>query len=153
MLEKEAAVQNDLRNPVAWFELGVKQQENEREISAIKALQRAVALKPSYLEAWLALAISNTNENDRNGAYDAIEQWVRNNGRYEGARLMALPEDNGEKAPGVRRAELIQCLMGLARTAPEGEIDADIQTALGVLLNTGEVGVFCFVVRRVRRLP
>jgi len=139
ILEKEAAVQNHPRNPAAWFELGVKQQENERELSAIQALQRAVELDPSYLEAWLALAISHGNENDRNGAYDAIEHWVRNNGRYEGAQLMALLE-SGEKTAKERHEALIQCLMGLARTAPEGEIDADIQTALGVLLNTSEVG-------------
>ncbi|KAF8581617.1 TPR-like protein [Ramaria rubella] len=138
ILEKEAAVQNDRQNPVAWFELGVKQQENEREHSAIQALQRAVELEPSYLEAWLALAISHTNEGNKNGAYNAIEHWVRNNEQYEGGRLMSSLDKSGEKAVSVRHDDLIQCLMRLARSAQDGEVDADIQTALGVLLNTSE---------------
>ena len=136
---KEAIVQNDAGNPVSWFELGVKQQENERETHAIRALQRAVELDPSYLEAWLALAISFTNENDKNGACDAIEHWVRINGRYEASGPLDSLDKGGEKSGGERHQQLIQCLMALARAVPDGEVDADIQTALGVLLNTSEV--------------
>lgn len=123
-----------MRNPVGWFELGVKQQENERESMAIQALQRAVELDPSYLEAWLALAISHTNENEKSGAYDAIEHWVRNNERYKDRQPLRLME---EMSGTERHEQLLQCLMGLARAAPE--VDADVQTALGVLLNTCEV--------------
>ncbi|KAF8518787.1 hypothetical protein JB92DRAFT_2065291 [Gautieria morchelliformis] len=138
VLEKEAFVQNNPRNAIAWYELGVKQQENERETHAVQALQRAVELDPSYLEAWLALAISYTNENDKAGAYDAIEQWVRNNERYGDSRPLESLNRESETSPGGRQEQLIQCLMALARTAPDGEVDADIQTALGVLLNTSE---------------
>lgn len=129
-------MQNNMGNPVAWFDLGVKQQENEREADAIQALRRAVELDPSYLEAWLALAISYTNESDKNGAYDAIEHWVRNNERYKDKR----PLDSLDREMASERHEqLVECLMGLARAVPE--VDADIQTALGVMLNTCEVRV------------
>ncbi|KAF8520423.1 hypothetical protein BU17DRAFT_89018 [Hysterangium stoloniferum] len=136
ILEMEAAVQQEMRNPTLWYQLGVKQQENERELHAIQALQRAVELDPSYLEAWLALAISYTNEGDRNGAYKAIEHWVRSNTRYESR--MPMMDQGIQAADSEKREALVRCLMGLARVAPNGEVDADIQTALGVLLNTDE---------------
>jgi peroxin-5 len=132
-------VQNNPRHPLAWYELGVKQQENERETYAVQALQRAVELDPSYLEAWLALAISYTNENDKGGACHAIEQWVRNNERYGASRPLESLNRESETSAAGRHEQLIQCLMALARSAPEGEVDADIQTALGVLFNTREV--------------
>ena len=139
ILEMEAAVQRDMQNPITWYQLGVKQQENEREQSAILALQRAVTLDPLYLEAWLALAISHTNEGDRLSANTAIEQWVRNNKRYDGERLLEARATGSEKSAGERNQDLVRVLMDLVRAAPGGEVDADIQTALGVLLNTSEV--------------
>ena len=38
-----------------------------------------------------------------------------------------------------RFESLAQCLMGMARSNMSGEIDADIQIALAVLLNANEV--------------
>ena len=57
-LELEAAVQRDSKNVQAWFALGVKQQDSEREQKAIDALSRAVELDPEYVPSWLALGIS-----------------------------------------------------------------------------------------------
>ena len=54
----EADVQRDPANASVWFNLGVKQQENEREGKAIQALRRALELEPGHLPSWLALAIS-----------------------------------------------------------------------------------------------
>ena len=68
----EAAVQRDPLNAHAWFQLGVKQQENEREGKAIQALRRALELDPTHLPSWLALAISHTNEGNRHGTYEAM---------------------------------------------------------------------------------
>src|ERR1700761_1749314 len=78
----EAAVQRDPNNTQAWFELGVKQQENERERQAISALQHALQLDPSHLPSCLALAIPYTNEGDLHGTYQAIQNWVKHNKRY-----------------------------------------------------------------------
>lgn len=141
-MELEAAVQRDMQNPVRWYQLGVKQQENEREQSAILAIRRAVELDPSYLEAWLALAISHTNEGDNLSADNAIEQWIYHNQRYNGEKLLGMLEQRKEQTGADRNQDLTGILMNLVRQAPDGEIDADIQTALGALLNTNEVSVY-----------
>lgn len=142
----EATVQRDPQSASAWFDLGVKQQENEREPNAILALKRALEIEPTHLPAWLALAISYTNENDRTAADNAIEQWVRRNPNYETvanaffASTQALNQDVDAGVNHLRHhSELVDCLMVMAREgAQRGEVDADVQIALAVLLNTSE---------------
>jgi len=133
----EAAVQRNMENATAWFELGVKQQENEREYKALQALGRAVELEPSHLPAWLALAISYTNDNNRQGTYDAIYEWVNHNTNYQ---AVVLPQKaiNMSSSLTEQYSQLIQCLITMARSNTTGGIDADIQVALAVLLNTNE---------------
>lgn len=124
-----------------WYELGVKQQENEREHKALQALQRAVELDPSHLPAWLALAISYTNDNNRKGTYDAIYEWVSRNEKYQEAvkQFRSQISANNPMSLAERYGQLIQCLITMARSDLTGDIDADIQIALAVLLNTNEV--------------
>ncbi|KAF9482155.1 TPR-like protein [Pholiota conissans] len=140
VLELEAAVQRDTNNATAWYELGVKQQENEREQHALQALQRAVELDPSHLASWLALAISFTNDNNRQGTYDAVHEWVSRNEKYQDAvREFRSPLPQGKNLSMVERYnQLIACLITMARSETTGDIDADIQIALAVLLNTNE---------------
>jgi peroxin-5 len=145
VLRTEAAVQHDPTNASAWFMLGVRQQENEREDMAIQALNRAVQLDPKHRAALLALAVSHTNENDRAAALDAIERWVDAsadaNELYQDAvrahRTVNHPAEGGVLLD--RQRDLVECLMTMARAASGGQIDADIQIALGVLLNASEV--------------
>ena len=75
----------DPHNATAWFELGVKQQQNERELKALFALREAAKLDPSYLPTWLALAVTYTNDGNRSSAYSAVEEWVSRNNRYAAA--------------------------------------------------------------------
>ncbi|KAL5528553.1 hypothetical protein ACEPAF_7689 [Sanghuangporus sanghuang] len=146
VLELEAEVQHDPTNARAWYDLGVKQQENEREPKAIAALNRALELDSSHLPSWLALAISYTNEGDRSAADGAIQQWVSRNQRYEPVVtdfFRRVDQLNGGTLDSLTQArkhdELIHCLMATARHGNEkGEIDADVQIALAVLLNTSE---------------
>lgn len=132
----------------AWYELGVKQQENEREHKALQALQRAVELQPSHLPSWLALAISYTNDNNRQGAYDAIYEWVGRNDKYTEAvhAFRTLNPENATGSLGERYSQLISCLITMARSDVSGEVDADIQIALAVLLNTNEVRLFRLII-------
>ena len=141
MLELEAAVQRDPTDALRWYELGVKQQENEREQKAVQALRRALELDPTHLPSWLALAVSHTNESNRQGTYAAIYEWVERNERYRGTveRFRALNPVDDEMLQTEKFANLIQCLIEMARGDASGEIDADIQIALAVLLNTNEV--------------
>lgn len=141
VLELEAAVQRDPTNSQAWYELGVKQQENEREHKAVHALRRALELDPTHLPSWVALAVSHTNEGNRQGTYHAIREWVERNDRYQDAvRGFTVPKELGE---GLQQADnfqlLAECLMSMARSDTSGTIDPDIQITLAVLLNTSEV--------------
>lgn len=129
----------------------MKQQENEREDKAVQALNRALELDPQHGAALLALAVSYTNENDRGGSLGAIERWIdiEANGRYADAvrTHRALNEHSRDANATIigglnaRQKDLVECLMTMARMSPDGQIDADIQIALGVLLNTSEVSI------------
>jgi len=130
-------VQRDTTKARAWYELGVRQQENEREHQALQALKRAVELDPTHLPSWLALSISYANDNNRQGTYDAVEEWVKRNERY-----VNVPYDTTDTAQlptKERYMKLINQLMAMVRSDTSGEIDADTQIALAVLLNANEV--------------
>lgn len=131
-------MQRDPANAAAWFELGVKQQENEREAKAIQALERAIELDPSHLPTWLALAVSYTNDTHRLGAYDAVREWALRNPKYQavvsGSTLATAARGDF--------AGLIDVLIRMATSTNhqnQGGVDADVQVALAVLLNATEV--------------
>jgi peroxin-5 len=140
ILELEAAVQRNMADSRAWYELGVKQQENEREHKALQALERAVTLDPTYLSAWLALAVSHANNSNRKGTLEAINSWVSQNTKYRIAveKFNALCPPASQSALTERYSQVIQCLISLATSDTSGEVDADIQIALAILLNTNE---------------
>jgi peroxin-5 len=145
VLEMEAVVQRDPSNARAWYELGVKQQENEREQQAISALRRSLELDPTHLPSWLALAISYTNEGDRRGTYEAIQNWIKYNEAYRDI-VNAYQASDGRESNGTDQFQrLIGCLIAMARGLSRpglgggDEVDADVQIALAVLLNTNEV--------------
>ncbi|KAF8608774.1 TPR-like protein [Ceratobasidium sp. AG-I] len=140
VLEHEAIVQRDPKNAQAWFALGVKQQENEREQHAIDALREAVAQDPSCMLAHLALAVSFANEGDKVSAHRAIGSWLA--GRGVDLRKVAgvgeLGVVDGVASVEEIHQEYVGVLLNMARQASGGDIDADVQMALGVLLNTME---------------
>lgn len=145
--ELERQTQENPREAGTWLALGIKQQENEREERAIRALQQALEIDPELSDAWLAIAVSYTNENVRSLAYDAIERWIDSRKEYAQVNRQykvlqgELPED---ATPIDRHAYLTGQLITMATASQDvqemgGEaIDADIQVALGVLFNTSE---------------
>ncbi|KAF8937591.1 hypothetical protein EDD21DRAFT_316632 [Dissophora ornata] len=136
ILALEAAVQKDPADATAWHQLGLRQQENERETMAIAALLKAVEANPKELNAWLALAVSYTNENCRVDAYDALQSWIENSDQYKGVKS-AVPESHGRLAH--ERHEYVTGLfLEAARTNPGENLDPDVQIALGVLFNVSE---------------
>ncbi|PVG00366.1 TPR-like protein [Serendipita vermifera] len=136
ILEMEAEVLDDPQNATAWFNLGVKQQANEREDKAIQALRKAVELDPSMLSAWMELSVSYTNDGNREAAYTAINEWISRNPRY--SETVARWRSGKGSSALPKAEELIDCLVNMARSSTDGELDADVQIALGVLLNTTE---------------
>ncbi|KAI1311056.1 hypothetical protein EDD11_003563 [Mortierella claussenii] len=136
ILALEAAVQKDPTDAAAWHQLGLRQQENERETMAIAALLKAVEANPKELNAWLALAVSYTNENCRVDAYDALQSWIENSEQYKGVKS-AIPGGLGRSAQ--ERHEYVTGLfLEAARTNPGENLDPDVQIALGVLFNVSE---------------
>ncbi|GAA5936747.1 tetratricopeptide repeat protein [Sporobolomyces koalae] len=152
LLQNEADVQIDPKNASAWFSLGLKQQENEREELAITALQRAIELDPTVARgaAHLALAISYTNESRRGAAYEQIDRWInviaqsptqsdqtysRVISQYRDLFGPNLPENATD-----RHQYLTGLLIRLAQSGSEsmGGVDADVQVAMGVLFNSSE---------------
>lgn len=144
VLEREAVVQSDPSNASAWLDLGIKQQENEREDLAIAALHRAIQIEPTLREAWLALAVSYTNEADRSAALEAIERWIEASPQYREivSHYRADVQGAASKAaqtPRERHDRVTGLLMALARHGSmQSTIDADVQVALGVLFNASE---------------
>jgi len=138
VLELEAAVQNDPTDHEAWYALGLKQQENERESAAILALGKVVQLDPDYRPAYLALAVSYTNEGELRMANRMMEKWI-NLAPMASQLSSGLSTETDHDEGDWRDAQdvLIERLIGLARMNPE-ELDPDVQVALGVLFNSGE---------------
>ncbi|KAF9653810.1 TPR-like protein [Thelephora ganbajun] len=148
-LELEAAVQRDPKNVQAWYALGVKQQDSEREQKAIEALHRAVELDPEYVPSWLALGVSHTNESNRAKAYGAIREWVKRHPKFlqtvvgmTGGFKDEVFEPGSERSQKGMYERLIACLIEIVRNASGSEeeqgIDPDVQIALAVLLNSNE---------------
>lgn len=145
ILEKEAAVQQNPRDSQAWLALGIKQQENEREEMAIRALRRALELDPGMGEAYLALAVSYTNENERSLSYEAIDKWINSLAVERYPREVEHYRDLFGPMPESGMAERSNYLTGLlirlAQSSAErdgADVDADVQIGLGVLFNTSE---------------
>lgn len=159
VLQKEKDVLSQPELATAWYELGVKQQENEREEMAIQALQQAIKLDPELSDAILALAISYSNENRRAEALEEIERWIsvetsrvpkyRQAALRQSAHQNRVDDPTGSLAvpdePSKLRAkhgELTSRLIDLARLGgripDSASVDPDVQIALGVLFNSND---------------
>jgi len=88
--------------------------------------------------------VSHTNENNHQVSLDSIRAWVNANKPYAdavkahetlNAEIIALARMGGIAE---KQNELVECLMTMARMTPHDGVDADIQIALGVLLNMTE---------------
>ena len=146
VLEREAAVLQNPTDSHAWLALGIKQQENEREEQAILALTRALQLDPDLREAYLALAVSYTNENERGLAYESIDRWIDCLSVKEYSREIEHYRDLfGKMGVDLGISEKHDYLTGMlirlaqSRAEKDGaDVDADVQIGLGVLFNTSE---------------
>lgn len=147
VLEQEAIVLKNPSDAEAWFELGVRQQENEREAQAIIALTKSTSIAPELAAPHLALAVSHTNNNDRISTFSALEAWVAAvsaapSAPAEYARVLANHEGRPRKdeSTKARHEWLVGVLVDMARAGGD-QVDAEVQIALGVLFNTsGEYG-------------
>ncbi|KAI8646124.1 hypothetical protein BD408DRAFT_449884 [Parasitella parasitica] len=132
----EAVTQLEPEDAKTWEQLGLKQQENERDAAAITALEKAVSIDANCLDAWLALAVSYTNEHCRMDAYNCLEQWIANSPKYKHILQEKLGQNYADQSK--RHKYITQLFLEAARTAPGEGMDADVQVGLGVLFNMSE---------------
>ncbi|KAJ3272955.1 Peroxisomal membrane signal receptor PTS1 [Terramyces sp. JEL0728] len=131
ILALEAMVQKDPQNATAWHQLGKKQQENENEFAAISAFRKSIDIDPQNLESYIPLAVSHTNENFNNEAYECLNQWLGRHPEYKN-----FPSKQAGSSME-RYENLIERFIQAAMSRPGDNLDADVQTALGVLFNIG----------------
>ncbi|KAJ3203794.1 Peroxisomal membrane signal receptor PTS1 [Entophlyctis luteolus] len=127
VLALEAAVQIDPQDATAWKNLGLRQQENENELAAIAAFERATILDPQLLDSWIGLAVSYTNESMYSEAFKALESWVSNNPKYK-QTLFATKEGFNQ------HDRLTSIFLNAVQMNPH-TLDPHLQMGLGVLFN------------------
>ena len=136
----EAAVHKDTNHVAAWTALGQAQAQNEKETPAIRALEHAIKLDPSNLDALMALAVSYTNEGYDSTAYRTLERWVAT--KYPSTIHGPLSSENDDIGFTDRHAlheKVTNLFIAAAQLSPSGEqMDPDVQVGLGVLFYGAE---------------
>ncbi|KAK0180778.1 hypothetical protein PV327_003126 [Microctonus hyperodae] len=139
----EAAVQQNEENPEAWLLLGKTQAENEQDPLAIAALKKCLSLETTNSTALMTLAVSYTNESFQNQACLTLKEWLLKNEKYNN---LLMVKSNDETATTNKSSvstilfndvhnEVKELFIQAARMNPTNEIDADVQSGLGVLFN------------------
>lgn len=82
ILALEAAVNQNPENSKAWQYLGQAHAENDKDNQAITCLVKAVDVDPQNLEALAALAVSYTNDFNREKALETLEIWMKRHPEY-----------------------------------------------------------------------
>lgn len=127
VLAIEAECQRNPTNSEAWRLLGTVQAENDDDIQAIAAMNKALACDPDNLEVLFSLGVSYTNELDHKAALDYLRQWLVKNPRH---RIALDPSDMPDSSQ--RLSHTINLFQEAAAAEPQ---DADVHAALGVLFN------------------
>lgn len=135
----EAAVQEDPKHIDAWLKLGQVQIQNEKELQGITALENCVLIDNKNLTALMSLAISYVNEGYDNAAFKTFENWIET--KYPDivskARL-ENPNDTSDDRYSLNK-RVTNLFLKAAQLSPSGvNIDADVQTGLGVLFYSME---------------
>lgn len=153
----EAAVLKEPENATAWRYLGTTQAQNEKDISAIRALKNCLKINANDQEARLALSVSLANENYKNEACHYLLEWLINHDKYKSIQASfeefnklerELADDSfsmnllDKKHYNYVRDKFVDA----ARLSPNNP-DHEVQSSLGVLFNMQgeyEKAVDCF---------
>lgn len=128
VLAIEAECQRHPNNSEAWKLLGTVQAENDDDIQAIAAMNKALACDPTNLEVLLSLGVSHTNEFDQKAAVGYLRQWLATHPNYQDI----LQNDVGPPDSSQTVSYAVKLFRIAAQRHPA---DADVHAALGVLCN------------------
>lgn len=140
----EAACRQNEHRGEAWKALGETLAADEKELKAIKALERAVACPDNGGEgAWMSLAISYVNEGQDMRAFATLEKWITQ--AYPDASTFGT-EVKDQSNPWSTQSKIVDQFLNAARAGPSARsggpreansvVDADVQSGLGVLYYT-----------------
>lgn len=130
----EAAVQKDPQHIAAWVKLGESQAQNEKETPAIRALEQALKLDASNLEALMGLAVSYTNEGYESTAYRTLERWLATKYPTLIKEPLSSDAEMGFTDRHLLHEKVTNLFIQAAQLSPTGEqMDPDVQVGLGVL--------------------
>lgn len=136
----EAAVQKAPDHAAAWTALGSAQAQNEKESPAIRALEQALKLDPSNLDALMGLAVSYTNEGYDSTAYRTLERWLST--KYPSLAspdALSQAQDMGFTDRHLLHEKVTDLFIRAAQLSPAGDqMDPDVQVGLGVLFYGAE---------------
>lgn len=138
----EAACKQNEHRGEAWKALGDTLAADEKEIKAIKALERAVSCPDQGGEgAWMSLAISYVNEGQDVRAFNTLEKWVTTAYPDVTRSVQTTTETSN---PWAMSSRIVDMFLAAARAGPQArqvgdknaQVDPDVQSGLGVLFYT-----------------
>ncbi|GAA94424.1 uncharacterized protein L969DRAFT_53206 [Mixia osmundae IAM 14324] len=138
----EAACRLDEQRGEAWRALGDTLAADERELKAIRALERAVGCPGEGGDGtWMSLAISYVNEGQDLRALATLERWL--NATYPDTVKRSPQKPRDPTNPWDGQERMIDLFLAAARSGPTARtdassrsaepVDADVQVGLGVL--------------------
>lgn len=126
VLAFEAECQRNPGNSEAWRLLGTVHSENDDDVRAIAALNRALAIDPGDLDTLLSLGVSHTNELETERAVSFLRKWIMQHPTHSAVARQSPPPADSSQA----MAHTMSLFHLAAAASPQ---DADVRSALGVL--------------------
>ncbi|KAI9812370.1 MAG: Peroxisomal membrane signal receptor PTS1 [Phylliscum demangeonii] len=147
----EAAAHKHRKHVEAWTRLGNAQAQNEKETSAIRALEQALRLDRSDVSTLVGLTVSCTNEGYDSMAYQSLDRWLST--KYpdvlDPSAMSAVPEIGFLDRHRLHEP-VTKLFIRAAQLSPDGEhFHPDVRVGLGVLFHGAEEfdeAVDCFAV-------
>jgi peroxin-5 len=132
----EAEVRLNENSSEGWRLLGQLHAQFDRDMDAIKCLEKGRSCDPFNLDSILALGVSLTNEMDSVKAMEILKEWIACNAKYHNLiREIPMPVDEFEM-PDYDFTRLKKNVMDLfLRASAVDPLDPDVAVALGVLFN------------------
>ncbi|KAK9837124.1 hypothetical protein WJX81_004650 [Elliptochloris bilobata] len=131
VLALEAEVQRQPGNVPAWLLLGTIQAENDDDLQAIAAWNRALEAEPGNAEVLLSMGVSYTNELDQGRALGFLRRWLERRLAQGAAHPELLAAARAGPIDSSQRLRHASELFERASAQMPG--DADVHVALGVL--------------------